>query len=506
MAIVAKVIKREPQATHEKTSKKVRLRLMVAIPLSFSFFTLASGYLSLNLSEYFFLDTSRPLPLDTEGDFWILLAIFVMTGIATVWGTAVVHTITTPLKRLSSRAETLVPRRATMTQVAGPVPSNEFDLLSRTLEDVFDYLESIKEDKRLDVLSEGVITLDGEGKILQVNKVAEKVLGINSEDVVGKPFREFVPDTKKYRIFLNLLGTALKEGRTHIFEDIELPTMSPDAIGPGRKGPLLFKGRIVPREVKYGETSGVIITFQDPSEMELLRQWLRQADQMAGLGTMAAGIAHEIRNPLASIRGLTELIKEETAPANPHGVYAEKIIKEVDRMNTLVGEVLEFAHVETTDPTPQDVNFLLKEALFSVKYRFHNKQLEVVERLTDNLPPVLARPEKLTRALENLILNAFEAAPEGGRVTITSSPGDGFTSRDKASGKVSLRFHNTGSFIPPEEAERVFLPFYTTKARGTGLGLPITHRIISSHGGQISVDSDREKGTTFIVELPTCLS
>ncbi|HHT9118579.1 MAG TPA: two-component system sensor histidine kinase NtrB [Candidatus Hypogeohydataceae bacterium YC38] len=503
---MAEVTKKEPQATQEKTSKKVRMRLMVAIPLSFSFFTLASGYLSFNLSEYFFLDTSRPAPLDTEGDFWILLAIFVMTGLAATSGTAIAHAITIPLKKLSSRAETLIPKRATMTQVVGSVPSNELDLLSRTLEGVFDYLESIKEGKRLDVLPEGVVTLDRENKILLINKVAERVLGLNSKDVVGKPFSEFFPDTTKYRVFLNLLGDSLKEGHTHIFENIELPTTFPDVIVSGRKVPLLFNGRIVPMEDKYGETSGVMITFRDPSELELVRQWLRQADQMAGLGTMAAGIAHEIRNPLASIRGLTELIREETSPANPHRVYAEKVIKEVDRMNALVGEILEFAHIEAADPTPQDVNLLLKEALFSIKYRFHNQQLEVVERLNDNLPPVLARPEKLTMAFENIILNAFESTPEGGRVTITSSHRDSFTSRDKASRKVLLRFHNTGSFIPPEEAERVFLPFYTTKAHGTGLGLPITHRIISSHGGQISVDSDKEKGTTFIVELPTCLS
>ncbi|MDI6759988.1 MAG: ATP-binding protein [Candidatus Brocadiaceae bacterium] len=396
---MSKVTKRDPQATQEK----VRLRLMVIIPLSFSFFTLAVGYLSFNLGKYFFIDTSRPAPLDTEGDFWILLAILVMTGLATVSGIAITRTITTPLKRLSSRAETLVPGRATMTQVARPAPSNEFDLLSHTLEDVFDYLESIK------------------------------------------------------------------------------------------------------REGKHGEPSGAMTTSQYPAKMELIRQWLRQADQMAGLGTMAAGIAHEIRNPLASVRGLTELIREETSSAAPHKIYAEKVIKEVDRMNALVEEVLEFAQVEATYPTPQDVNRLLKEALSSIKYRFPNQKLEVVERLTDNLPPVLVRPEKLTRAFENLILNAFEATPEGGRVTITSSRGDSFASRGKASGKVSLRFHNTGSFIPPEEAEQIFLPFYTTKPYGTGLGLPITHRIISSQGGQISVDSDREKGTTFIVELPTYL-
>lgn len=502
---MANVKKREPQATQEKISKKVRLRLMVVIPLTFSFFTLASGYLSFNLSEYFFLDTSRPAPLDTEGDFWILLAIFVMTGIATVWGTAVVHTITTPLKRLSSRAETLVHGRATITQMVRPVPSNELDLLSHTLEDVFDYLESIK-NRRPDVLPEGVVTLDREGKILLVNKIAERVFGISFEDVAGKPFREFFPDTTRYKVFLDLLGDALKEGRTHIFENIELPTTFPDVVVAGRKVPLLFNGRIVPMEGRYGDPSGVMITFRDPSEMELVRLWLRQADQMAGLGTMAAGIAHEIRNPLASIRGLMELIKEESDPAAPHWVYAEKVIKEVDRMNALVGEILEFAHVEATDPTPQDVNPLLQEALSSIRYRFPNQQLEVIKRLTDNLPPILARPEKLTRAFENIILNAFESTPLGGRITITSYYENGSTSRGKASGKVSLMFHNTGSFIPPEEAEQIFLPFYTTKAHGTGLGLPITHRIISSHGGQISVDSDREKGTTFVVELPTCLS
>lgn len=487
---------KEPQAIPEKTPRKVRLRLMLAIPLAFSLFTLASGYMTFNLSNYF-LGPGRSHQLGEESYFWIFMGIFLITGLATLSGIMIARAITSPLKKLSSRMEILVPEK---TMVA----PDELDLLSSTLEEVFNSLDRIKEGKSLEVLSEGVITLDKESRILHINKIAERALGIDSKDIVGKPFREFFPDPTKYRIFLNLVENALKEGCTHIFEDMELPGLYQHGAGPAKPGPLRIKGRIVPKSDENEKTCGVMITFQDPSEMEQLKRWLKQADQMAGLGTMAAGIAHEIRNPLASIRGLMELIKEDTPPTNPHWGYTELVIKEVDRMNELVEEVLEFAQMEATVPVPQDVNPLLKEALASVKHRFPTKQLEVVEQLDEGLHPVLARPGKLSRAFENIILNAFEATPEGGRINITSSHGDGLSTGSRVSRKVLLRFHNTGSFIPPEETERIFLPFYTTKTKGTGLGLPITHRIISSHGGQICVESNREQGTTFVVELPTC--
>jgi PAS domain S-box-containing protein len=486
-----------PQANQERTPRKVRLRLMVAIPLSFSLFTLASGYLTFNLCKYFFIGVGRPHPPGSESYFWILLAIFLVTALSTVAGIMVAHAITAPLKKLSSRVEILVPEKAM-------VAPDELDLLSNTLGEIFDSLERMKEGKSLEILSEGVITLDRESRIIQVNRVAERSLGVSSREMVGKPFREFFPDPIKYRIFLNLVENALKEGCTHIFEDIELPAGRLSGADADKKVSVRLKGKIVPKRDEYGETSGVMITFQDPSEMEQIKQWLKQADQMAGLGTMAAGIAHEIRNPLASIRGLIELTREDMSPSHPHWNYIEQVIKEVDRINNLVEEVLEFAQMEATEPVPQDVNPLLREALSSIKHRFPTKRLEVIEELDDTLPPILARPEKLSRAFENIILNAFEATPEGGRITITSSQGDGLMPGEKPARKVLLRFHNTGSFIPPEETERIFLPFYTTKTKGTGLGLPITHRTIASHGGQICVDSDKESGTTFIVELPTC--
>lgn len=496
--VVGMVVKEGgPQAIQERTPRKVRLRLMLAIPLSFSLFTLASGYLTFNLCKFFFISPSHPYPPDTGSYFWILLSIFFITGLSTLSGIMIAHAISAPLKKLSSRMETLVPEKAI-------VAPDELNLLSNTLEEVFDSLERVKEGKSLEALSEGVITLDRESRILKVNKIAEGTFGIHSKDMAGKPFKEFFPDTTKYSIFLNLVENALEEGCTHIFEDIELPAIKNRKARTDNRNPLRLKGKIVPKRDERGETSEVMITFRDPSEVEQIKWWLKQADQMAGLGTMAAGIAHEIRNPLASIRGLMELMREDISPSNPHWSYTEQVIKAVDRMNNLVEEVLEFAQMEAVEPVPQDINPLLRGAISSIKHRFPTKQLEVVEELDGGLPPILARPEKLGRAFENLILNAFEATPEGGRITITSAQGDSLVPGDKACKKVLLKFHNTGSFVPPEETERIFLPFYTTKTKGTGLGLPITHRIISSHGGQIYVDSDREKGTTFVVELPTC--
>ncbi len=498
-------VQKERQVAPEGAPKKVRLRLLVLIPLSFCFFTLASGYLTFNLSTCFFVNPIRSNPLEEEGYFWILLAVFLITGLSTLAGLMIAYAITTPLRRLSSRVEALIPKGVIKTGATKPLPSNELDLLSQTLEEVFNSLERMIEGKSLESLSEGVIVLDREGKILQINKVAEKALGINPSTVIGKAFKAFFTDSVKYGVFQNRIESALVEGCTHIFEDMELPTLCSNGAGLTKRGSLRFKGRIIPERDTSGDICGVMVAFQYPSEMEQIRWWLKHADQMAGLGTMAAGIAHEIRNPLASIRGLMELVREDMTPNDPHRSYAEQVIKEVDRMDELVGEVLEFAQTENTEPVPQNVNVILKEALRSIQHRFSNKRVEVVEVLDINLPQVLSRPEKLRRAFENIILNAFEATPEGGRITITSTKRNGhIPGNGVADYKVVLRFHNTGSFIPPEELERIFLPFYTTKTKGTGLGLPIARRVISSHGGQISVDSDKEKGTAFVVELPTC--
>lgn len=483
-----KAFPKETKPLTEKTPKSVRVRLMLAIPLVFALFTIASGWLALNLSKYFFLSPARFSYREGEATMWVLMAILLMTALAAFSGAILAHYISKPLKKVSSRIETLLSGRL----LKAP---DELALLSTAMDEVFTSLDRyIKEGKLMEALPEGVVTLDRHGMVIHVNKTAQRVLGVSSEEAEGKHIVYTFGDSQGNKIFLNLINNALQKGDTQVFEDMEVPS---------KRGTLRLRGRISPKS-EAGTFSGAIITFQDPSEVEQIRGWLKQADQMAGLGTMAAGIAHEIRNPLASIRGLMELLREDIVETDPKRKYVDTVINEVDRVNKLVQEVLDFAQVETTEPEARDINELIEQALIITKHRLPDKAIEVVEDLAKNLPSVFVRPDKITQAFENILVNAFEATPEGGKVVVTSGL-EPFPSRTKNEKyrNVLVRFSNTGSFIAPENIEKIFLPFYTTKPGGTGLGLPICHRIISSLGGEIRVESHGETGTTFEIELPT---
>lgn len=486
-----KVSRQKSHLPKRKTPVAVRFRLMWIIPSVFALFTLASGFFALSFGKYFFLPPRSSVYGESVGALWIILGVSLLAALAAFSGAMIAHAITKPLKKLSERVEMLAPGKI----IRAP---DELSLLNTTLEEVFSSLDRyMKEDKLLEVLPEGTITLNKEGKVTHLNRLAEKVLDIKSSRAEGAHFRTVFRESPGNKIFLNLIDNTLKENSTHVFEGIEIPK---------KKGSVRLKGKITPKADDKGRPVGLIITLQDPSEVEYLRNWIKQADQMAGLGTMAAGFAHEIRNPLASIRGLMELIREDLAETDPKRKYADNIIKEVDRVNNLVEEVLDFAQTEPTAPEPMDVNDILRQAINMSKYRMPGKRVTILEDLTKDLPLILARPAKLTQAFENFLVNAIEATPDGGNVRVTSTLENG-NQRPATNAvrptRLVIRFFNTGSFIPPEDIEKIFLPFFTTKPEGTGLGLPITHRIISSHGGKVRVESHKDTGTTFEVELPT---
>ncbi|OHB89969.1 MAG: hypothetical protein A3C38_06585 [Planctomycetes bacterium RIFCSPHIGHO2_02_FULL_50_42] len=486
-----KVSRQKSHLPKRKTPVAIRFRLMWIIPSVFALFTMASGFFALSFGKYFFLPPRSSVYGESVGALWIILGVSLLAALAAFSGAMIAHAITKPLKKLSERAEMLAPGKI----IRAP---DELSLLNSTLEEVFSSLDRyMKEDKLLEVLPEGTITLNKDGKGTHLNRLAEKVLDIKSSRAEGAHFRTVFRESPGNKIFLNLIENTLKENSTHVFEGIEIPK---------KKGSVRLKGKITPKADDKGRPVGLIITLQDPSEVEYLRNWIKQADQMAGLGTMAAGFAHEIRNPLASIRGLMELIREDLAETDLKRKYADNIIKEVDRVNNLVEEVLDFAQTEPTAPEPMDVNDILRQAINMSKYRMPGKKVTILEDLTKDLPLILARPAKLTQAFENFLVNAIEATPDGGNVRVTSTLENGnqrpATNAARPT-RLVIRFFNTGSFIPPEDIEKIFLPFFTTKPEGTGLGLPITHRIISSHGGKVRVESHKDTGTTFEVELPT---
>lgn len=219
---------------------------------------------------------------------------------------------------------------------------------------------------------------------------------------------------------------------------------------------------------------------------------LRRADRLAALGELSAGMAHEIRNPLASIRGTAEILRDGISADDPRAEFGTILIREVDRLNRVVADFLNFAKPASAERMRIDLVAALDEVVALTRLSAAKKRIVITTAGLSALE-LVADSNQLKQAFLNLILNAFEAMPEGGTLTITTL---------LVAGEVHSAFADNGSGIAPEHLVRIFSSFFTTRRDGTGLGLAITHRIIAGHSGRIEVESTPGVGTTFTVILP----
>lgn len=231
------------------------------------------------------------------------------------------------------------------------------------------------------------------------------------------------------------------------------------------------------------------LTEQTGRVLEIEEQ-LRRADRLSTLGELAAGMAHELRNPLASIKGTAEILKGDYRPGDSKYEFIGIMIKEVERLNRVVEEFLRFARPLPLQPTEVDLGEEIDSVIHLVRGQAPGIEIEVIPFA---IPMVRADREKLVQVFLNIVLNAIQAMSDGGRLVISAKEVDGF---------VEVSFKDTGPGIPEEDRERLFKPFFTTKIGGTGLGLAISNRIVEAHGGKIAFESDTGKGTTFRVMLP----
>lgn len=231
------------------------------------------------------------------------------------------------------------------------------------------------------------------------------------------------------------------------------------------------------------EQAKLILTFEE----QLLR-----ASRLSALGELAAGLAHEIRNPLGSIRGTAEIVKDSTLSEEQRAEFAAIMIREVDRLNQVVTNFLSFARPAASGKNLCDLNAVLNE-IVEISAAECQKSRVSVQLNRIELPPVPAEADQLKQVFLNLLLNAGQAMPDGGQLEITTRQRDG---------TVTVTFADNGSGIPREILGKIFNPFFSTRHSGTGLGLAISQRIIQAHGGQIDVASEVGKGARFEVQLP----
>jgi signal transduction histidine kinase len=238
----------------------------------------------------------------------------------------------------------------------------------------------------------------------------------------------------------------------------------------------------------------VTIAFKDLNQMRSLRARLQQADQLVALGTVTAGVAHEIRNPLASIRGLAELLGRDVPAGDRRRQYVDTILQSIDRLNHLIEDLLLFSAPKASDTTEVDLGGLVAETMLLARHGLGGRPLTLNEKsMASGALVVRGNRERILQVLTNVVVNATQATPDEGTVTVWT---------DRRPGTAVVAVHNTGSFIPPDVRRRLFVPFFTTKPAGTGLGLAIAQQIVTALDGRIDVDSSPESGTTFTIEMP----
>jgi len=346
-------------------------------------------------------------------------------------------------------------------------------------------------EKILENISNGVLVVDGERRVQSVNQEATRLLGLpEGMSPGGEPLDEVLAFSKNAVV----LGKLFK-GEQPAISQISLKTTD------GRTAPVALTSSLLLEEARKGV--GFVVMLIDLTERQRLEEALMRAETMETVGQLAASIAHEIRNPLACIRGSAQEIRSELPADNPSSRLLDLVVNEADRINTIVSDFLHFSKMRCTALTRCELTDVLSDVVTMLEARQTGARVQIA---FDADAPVfcLGDVEQLRQVFLNLGLNALDSMPEGGRLEVRIRGGQPVTSAEHDGLRVVVEFTDEGKGMTDEVKAQLFNPFFTTKPRGTGLGLAIVRRIVEAHRGSVEVDSTPGGGSTFRVLLEGC--
>jgi len=328
----------------------------------------------------------------------------------------------------------------------------------------------------------GLVATDSRQRVAVFNQVAESVLQTSAANAIGSPAQQTLPAALWSQV------EALEAPHTVVLEkEIDCMTRA------GRAIPLeISAGRLTDAD---GHDLGSILLFKDLSEVRSLRSEIARTQRLATVGRLAAGVAHEIRNPLSSIKGFATYFRERYRDNEQDAQTASILIQEVDRLNRVVGQLLEFSRPINILPRPVRPDRLIADIAKLVEAQAQARGITVAVRHPADMPDVPLDGDRLNQVLLNLFLNGIEAMDRGGVLTVQAA-------QASDASRLEIRVSDTGTGIPPEDLAHIFEPYFTTKPSGTGLGLAIAHNIVEAMGGEIAVQSTSGTGTTFTLKLP----
>lgn len=341
----------------------------------------------------------------------------------------------------------------------------------------------------LEGLAEGVIAVDTASKVCVFNQSAEKLLEVSRSLVLGRPLGEYF---KRNPRIPELLKTTLEEGRLFAeYGEKLFRRITGDTIPAGITTSQLFDAD--------GNLRGAAALIRDLSGIKSLEEGSMRKERLAYLGTFAAKVAHEIKNPLSGMRGAAQLLGRRINDPGHRG-YLEVIMKEADRLNAILNGMLDFTKPAKLKKKP----FNIHQALDSVAFLMDDKRSSFIRSYDPSIPEISGDENQLKQVFLNLVKNAKESLTEGGMIHLTTRAITEFHIVEGAGqGRmVSVEIRDNGSGIKQEDMEKIFTPFFTTKPGGSGLGMAITLNIIKEHGGHLKIDSAPGKGTAVTVYLP----
>ncbi|HUI42454.1 MAG TPA: ATP-binding protein [Terriglobia bacterium] len=340
-----------------------------------------------------------------------------------------------------------------------------------------DFSESI-----IESISAGVLSLDLEGRIESWNSAMEKLYGLERSAAVGRRLGEVFPA----ELLAELpASSGVPEG--HSLYKFRLGTAA------GRE--LVVNISVTPLVDLAGKVIGSLLILNDLTDRVSLEDQLIQAEKLSSIGLLAAGVAHEVNTPLAVIASQGQMLLRQGPPDDPRSRTLEKIVKQAFRASDIVNSLLKFSRVSGTEFAELDLNKVVQETLSLVEPMLKAAKVELNLQLASELPSVWGNPGKLQQVFMNLLVNARDAMPKGGELTLVTEREDSV---------VRVEVCDTGIGIPPDHLTKIFDPFFTTKSksRGTGLGLAVSYGIIREHSGNVQVESRPGHGSTFRLEFP----
>jgi len=337
-------------------------------------------------------------------------------------------------------------------------------------------------------ISSGVFTTDAQGHITSFNPAAQEATGYSLEQVRARSWHDVFnwhpnePDQ-----------THMWDVSTHTRFDVECKRAD---------GNRLILGMTLAPLHEQGEKTGLVGVFKDLTQVRELEEEMRRKEWLASLGEMSAGMAHEIRNPLGALAGAMQMLRKDLYADETSQRLMDIAVREATRLDGIITEFLQYARPPALNLAEYDLNKVLAETLDLVQHEARTRtNITIVAAPCTGTLPAQVDQDQMKQVFWNLATNAFDAMPKGGELMIAT----GCRKIDIAGRKadvVEISFQDTGEGIPKRNLDKIFLPFFTTKRKGSGLGLAAVHRIVDLHGGWIKVESQEHAGTRFVVCVP----